>query len=92
MVSIVSSMLWKLQILFILKYVDRLSCLLIEVRERGGTQIVFLTHFLGWLGGCEDKCYWLDRLLAVMTGLVVMTGKFSARTVLSSTVSSFNVL
>lgn len=78
--------------LFILKYVDSLSCLLIEVRKRGGTQIPFLTHFLGWLGGCEDKCYWLDRLLAVMTKLVVMTSKFSAQTVLSPTVSSFNVL
>lgn len=89
-------MLWKVQMLFILKYVDSLSCLLIEVRKRGGSQIAvqiaFLTHFLGWLGGCEDKCYWLDRLLAVMTGLVVMTSKFSAQTVLSPTVGSFNVL
>lgn len=85
-------MLWKVQMLFILNIVDSLSCLLIEVRKRGGTQIAFLTHFLGWLGGCEDKCYWLDRLLAVMTGLVVMTSKFSEQTVLSPTVSSFNVL
>lgn len=85
-------MLWKVQMLFILKYVDSLSRLLIEVRKRGGTQIAFLTHFLGWLGGCEDKCYWLNRLLAVMTGLVVMTSKFSEQTVLSPTVSSFNVL
>lgn len=53
-------MLWKVQMLFILKYVDSLSRILIEVRKRGGTHIA---EQIGTVDSFLNPLYWMARRL-----------------------------
>lgn len=60
-VGVNSSMLWKVQImLFILKYVDSLSRILIEERKRGGTNIAVQ---IGNVDSFPNPLSWMARRL-----------------------------